>query len=118
MPFASFALAALQMSAPVSLDSGFAVNQAMSFQQDGRGNRIIVSGAGQASASSVSGNASRDRLMMDWGRATALGQATAIGNLISVTVTGNNNTVVLDTTQINLGDQTAIVGQVPSGSGG
>lgn len=117
MPLASIIIAALQVSAPVSLDSGFAMNQAMAFQQDSNGNRVIKSGVGQVSNASA-GTSLRDRMMPSWGRTATVGQATALGNLLSVTVTGNNNTVVLNTTQINLGNQTAIIGQVPSGSGG
>ncbi|OLF75257.1 hypothetical protein AWH62_05385 [Maricaulis sp. W15] len=116
MPIASFALAAAQMASPVSLDSGFAVNQAMGFQQDAQGNRVVISGTSQLSTG-TSGGGTQSRLMPSWGVTATTSQATAIGNLVSVTITGNNNTVQLDTTQINLGNQTAIVGELPNGSG-
>ena len=38
---------------------------------------------------------------------TTSGQATAIGNSLNVIVAGNHNTTVVDTTQINNGNQTA-----------
>ena len=110
MPIASFALAAAQMASPVSLDSGFAVNQAMGFQQDAQGNRVVISGTSQLSTGT--GGGTQSRLMPSWGVTATTSQATAIGNLVSVTITGNNNTVQLDTTQINLGNQTAIVGEL------
>lgn len=119
MSFASITLAAFQVAAPVSMDSGFAMNQSMAFQRDGYGNRVVASGASQFTTSSTSrASGVSDGLMPAWGQRAAQGQATAIGNLVSVTITGNNNTVILDTTQINMGDQTAIIGQLPSGAGG
>jgi holdfast attachment protein HfaA len=41
------------------------------------------------------------------GAGAAYGQATAIGNQLQVQVIGFNNTVIVDSTQINTGNQTA-----------
>lgn len=41
------------------------------------------------------------------GAGAAYGQAMAIGNQLQVQVIGFNNTVIVDSTQINTGDQTA-----------
>ncbi len=41
------------------------------------------------------------------GAGTTSGQATAIGNSLNVVVLGSHNTTVVDTTQINNGNQTA-----------
>jgi holdfast attachment protein HfaA len=41
------------------------------------------------------------------GAMNAYGQATAIGNQLSVTVIGSRNTTIIDSTQINKGNQTA-----------
>jgi holdfast attachment protein HfaA len=41
------------------------------------------------------------------GAMNAYGQATAIGNQLSVTVIGSRNTTIIDSTQINNGNQTA-----------
>lgn len=41
------------------------------------------------------------------GAGTLYNQATAIGNSLNVEVVGNHNTTVIDTTQINNGNQTA-----------
>jgi holdfast attachment protein HfaA len=41
------------------------------------------------------------------GAGTAYGQATAIGNQLSVVVLGNHNTTIIDSTQTNTGNQTA-----------
>jgi len=40
--------------------------------------------------------------------------ATAIGNMISVDIEGNNNTVMVDASQISTGNQTAIVAHLPT----
>ena len=41
------------------------------------------------------------------GAQSTYGQATAIGNSLNVTVIGTHNTTIIDSTQINNGDQTA-----------
>ena len=41
------------------------------------------------------------------GAGPTYGQATAIGNSLNVTVLGSHNTTIIDSTQINNGNQTA-----------
>ena len=43
------------------------------------------------------------------GGASTLGQASAIGNSLNVVTVGNNNTVVVNSSQVNNGNQTATV---------
>ena len=43
------------------------------------------------------------------GAGTAYGQASAIGNSLNVVVLGSHNTTVVDSTQLNSGNQTATV---------
>jgi len=43
------------------------------------------------------------------GGASMFGQASAVGNQLNVVTVGNNNTVVVNSTQINNGNQTATV---------
>jgi holdfast attachment protein HfaA len=38
-----------------------------------------------------------------------LGSGTAIGNQLNVVTNGNNNTVIIDSTQINNGDQSVVL---------
>jgi holdfast attachment protein HfaA len=42
------------------------------------------------------------------GAGSTVGQASAIGNQLSVVVLGNHNTTIIDSSQINTGNQTAI----------
>ncbi len=78
--------------------------------RDANGNLIAVNGivtTGASAAASASAGA--------WGYGGVgtgfgqLGGATAIGNNLNVTVQGNWNTVIIDSTQINNGDVTANV---------
>ena len=43
------------------------------------------------------------------GAGTAYGQAQAVGNQLDVTTVGFNNTVIINSTQTNTGNQTAVV---------
>lgn len=82
--------------------------------RDSNGNLTIVNG--QFTSSSFSrqtgvqtmGTISSSSLS-SLGSSTSSGTATAIGNSLNVTVVGSNNTVVVDSTQINNGNQTASV---------
>jgi holdfast attachment protein HfaA len=79
--------------------------------RDANGNRVIVDGVIVTGA---------DNSVYAYGRATgaadsysgagAIGGATAIGNNLSVVVSGNYNTVMIDSTQINNGNVTANAG--------
>ena len=76
--------------------------------RDSNGNRLVVNGIIQSGASSYSSSQSG----VSAGTATS-GQ-NAIGNSLNVVVQGNNNTVVVNSTQTNTGKVTA--GTVLNGS--
>ena len=77
--------------------------------RDSSGNRVIVDGriiTGDGLSSLGMG------LNTQWGSTDGvgmLGQSQAIGNQLNVITTGNYNTIISDNTQINNGDQTAIL---------
>jgi holdfast attachment protein HfaA len=78
--------------------------------RDTNGNLTLVNGQFQPSIySSQTGSqyASSSAGVGMSGAGTAYGQATAIGNSLNVVVVGTHNTTVIDTTQINNGNQTA-----------
>ena len=74
--------------------------------RDSAGNRVIINGRIMTGASTRGCG-----LATGWGQtggATGLrGTGTAIGNQLNVITNGSNNTVIIDSTQINNGDQTA-----------
>ncbi len=75
--------------------------------RDANGNRLVVNGRiidgrGQASTTYTSGTG-------ESGGGAGASNATAIGNLINVQVSGRNNTVVLNARQTNSGEVTARV---------
>ena len=75
--------------------------------RDANGNRLVVNGRiidgrGQASTTYTSGTGAT-------GGGAGTSSATAIGNLINVQVSGQNNTVVLNARQTNSGEVTARV---------
>lgn len=78
--------------------------------RDANGNLIAVNGivttGAAASASAGAGAWGYGGVGTGFGQ---LGGATAIGNNLNVTVQGNWNTVIVDSTQINNGDVTANV---------
>lgn len=79
--------------------------------RDANGNRVlldgvIVTGTDQSIYSQSITYGAGD----SYSGAGALGGATAIGNHLSVVVNGNNNTVIVDSTQINNGNITATNG--------
>lgn len=81
----------------------------LDFQRDANFNRVIITGASADRGQSLraiarNGGSSADR-------------ATAIANMINVTVHGSNNTVVVQARQQNSGTQRAIVGISPSARG-
>lgn len=61
------------------------------------------------STSSTSAGASVTTTGAAYGGATMQGTATAVGNQLNVVTVGNNNTVVVNSKQINNGNQTATV---------
>ena len=87
-------------------------NTASNFSlRDGNGNLTLVNGqftgpqfssqSGVQNANAMGGGVGMQ------GAGTMTGQATAIGNSLNVEVIGSHNTTVIDTTQINNGNQTA-----------
>jgi len=79
--------------------------------RDANGNLTVVNGqfVGSSFSSSTgaqSASAFGSGVGMQGGQA-ASGQATAIGNSLNVVVVGNHNTTVVDSSQINNGNQTA-----------
>ncbi len=77
--------------------------------RDSLGNRVIVNGRiYNGDEYSTLGNGLNTR----WGETTGqgmIGQSMAVGNQLNVIATGNYNTIIIDNTQINNGDQTAIL---------
>jgi holdfast attachment protein HfaA len=70
--------------------------------RDENGNRVIVNGRMQIEGSLSGG--------LQDSFATGIGASSAIGNQLNVITQGNYNTVIVDSTQINNGDITAVVG--------
>ena len=73
--------------------------------RDSAGNRVIVNGRIINDTSTLNGG-----LNTGWGQTGGasgmLGTGTAIGNQLNVVTNGSFNTVIIDSTQINNGDQT------------
>jgi holdfast attachment protein HfaA len=80
--------------------------------RDANGNLVAVNGILQTGASAgASASAGAGAFGVGFGGASfgQVGGATAIGNNLNVTVQGNWNTVIIDSTQINNGDVNANV---------
>lgn len=71
--------------------------------RDANGNRVIINGRMELEGTLSGG-------LMD-NYATGWGSAQAIGNQLNVVTTGNYNTVIVDSTQINNGDISADAGR-------
>ena len=71
--------------------------------RDANGNRVIINGRMEIEGTLTGG-------LMD-NYATGFGSAQAIGNQLNVVTTGNYNTVIVDSTQINNGDVSADAGR-------
>jgi holdfast attachment protein HfaA len=69
------------------------------------------SGVGASALNASLGNAANNALSTGAGvgGATTVGAATAIGNSLNVVTVGNDNTVIVNSTQTNNGNQTATV---------
>ena len=72
--------------------------------RDSTGNRVIVNGRFINDSSTLNGG-----LYTGWGQTSGasglLGSGSAIGNQLNVVTNGSFNTVIIDSTQINNGDQ-------------
>ncbi|MEO0467743.1 MAG: holdfast anchoring protein HfaA [Pseudomonadota bacterium] len=75
--------------------------------RDSAGNRVIVNGLLEGGTGLGTG------LNTAWGQtgnaSGMIGSGTAIGNQLNVITTGNYNTVIIDSTQINNGDQDVVL---------
>ena len=75
--------------------------------RDSKGNRLVVDGLIQQGASSYTSTTTgvgTGTTQSTTSTRTSLGSATAIGNSLNVVVQGNNNTVVVNSTQTNNGN--------------
>ncbi|MGQ0532911.1 MAG: holdfast anchoring protein HfaA [Caulobacteraceae bacterium] len=70
--------------------------------RDENGNRVIVNGRMEIEGTLTGG--------LQDSFATGIGASSAIGNQLNVITQGSYNTVIVDSTQINNGDVTAVVG--------
>jgi holdfast attachment protein HfaA len=84
-------------------------NQSSSYSmRDANGNLTMVDGRVTSSTySQGSGAQWAGGGVGGGGGLNAYGQATAVGNQLSVVVLGNHNTTIIDSTQVNNGNQTA-----------
>ena len=99
--------AAALAGAPAS-DVGRPQSAPMSFQRDAQHNRVVTSGSASQGRRLMANPARRHRKDS---------RATAIANMINVTVHGSNNTVVVNARQVSTGNQKAVVAAIPSSLG-
>ena len=75
--------------------------------RDAYGNRLIINGLIEG------GSGLGTSLSTGWGQTQGasgmLGTGTAVGNQLNVITNGSNNTIIIDSTQINEGDQTVVL---------
>ena len=75
--------------------------------RDRLGNRVIINGLINGGSGLGTG------LHTGWGQtdgaAGMIGTGTAVGNQLNVITHGSNNTIIIDSTQINEGDQTVVL---------
>lgn len=116
------AQSASQSAGAASMEAGYGNSGRVATQtfspvtRDANGNRLVVNGAivnsrenGNVSYSSTSSNTLSGATYFERG-AEALSNtstSTAVGNLITVSIVGRNNVVVLNSTQNNTGNVTA-----------
>lgn len=101
-------------NAPFGLQAGQENQTPSPSLRDANGNLTVVNGQFTSAnfgpsagvSASASGAASASGVGTS-GAGTAFGGATAIGNQLNVVTLGNNNTVVVNATQTNNGNQTA-----------
>lgn len=75
--------------------------------RDRLGNRVVINGLIEGGSGLGTG------LYTDWGQTDGahgmIGTGTAVGNQLNVITNGSNNTIIIDSTQINNGDQTVVL---------
>lgn len=101
-------------NAPYGLQPGQENQAPAPSLRDSNGNLSVVNGqftsanfGGSSGASASASGAASAHGVGTSGAGTAFGGATAIGNQLNVVTLGNNNTVVVNATQTNSGNQTA-----------
>ncbi|HEY4077351.1 MAG TPA: holdfast anchoring protein HfaA [Rhizomicrobium sp.] len=83
-------------------------NQASSYSmRDANGNLTMVNGQITSSSYASSGAQAYAGGVGTGGAQSTYGEATAIGNQLNVVVVGSHNTTIIDSSQINNGNQTA-----------
>ncbi|HKQ44503.1 MAG TPA: holdfast anchoring protein HfaA [Rhizomicrobium sp.] len=83
-------------------------NQASNYSmRDANGNLTLINGQVAPSLVQQSSGAQYATSGAGANTASTYGQANAVGNQLSVVVVGSHNTTVIDSTQINNGNQTA-----------
>lgn len=98
---------ALAQDTPGDLERGYGMENSSwsdpieTGTRDANGNRVIVDGRIMGESSTLFGG------LTDAGFGTSLAPA-AMGNQLTVVTQGNWNTVIIDSTQINNGDVTAV----------
>ena len=105
---------AMTASAQISMEASGWSQRPLNFSRDAQANRVVVTGGGASPTADLGSFRGADPQMPAWSGINAGGQATAIGNMISVEIEGNNNTVIVNASQINLGNQSAIVAHLPA----
>ncbi|WP_422024271.1 holdfast anchoring protein HfaA [Pyruvatibacter mobilis] len=92
----------LTMNTPFGMNPGEENRAFNPSNRDVNGNRVLVNQYSQYSnTAGVAGEGS--------GVGYVNGSAAAIGNQLNVVTNGNNNTVIVNSTQINNGDQEAVI---------
>lgn len=75
--------------------------------RDANNNRVVINGLIEG------GTGLGTSLFTSWGQTDGatgmIGTGTAVGNQLNVITNGNNNTVIIDSTQINNGDQSVVL---------
>lgn len=98
-----------QFEVPYGMGLGLAETPYDPTTRDSAGNRLVIDGRIiNSSTYSTLGTG----MNTPWGATSGsgmLGYNMAIGNQLNVITNGNNNTIIIDSTQINNGNQTAIL---------
>ncbi len=93
---------------PIGWDYGSESRAYDADTKDLHGNRVVINGLIQGGSSLGRG------LNTGWGQTEGstgmLGSGLAAGNQLNVVTNGSNNVIIIDSTQINNGDQTVVMG--------
>jgi holdfast attachment protein HfaA len=104
---AQAASSASQFERPYGFAPGQESQPFTATSRDASNNRVVINGLINGGTGLGTG------LYTSWGQTEGapgmLGSGTAIGNQLNVITNGNYNTVIIDSTQINNGDQTVVL---------